>query len=410
MQKREILSFLLSSALAVSLFTGCQPADDNDNEANTETVTPFERVAVIDGGDWTKVSTIAAAIAEYVDSTDESTALEYPTNWIVGGDKDKTGATIAAADRILGIPKMYDDDGDGTVETAHKLKVIELCNSAYATQATGTGRFHGPALPCEVSVHYDKDADKIYVDMLNADAIFSLFFTDLSDTEKASLKTVASTVKGEIAGMVEAALDDASITYTASDLGLGKAYSISDSMDGAAHINPYIVYSYKMSDDTAIPSGLDATIAQEIIDIMGGTDETGLTSHANVPGLSSGALWRSGRPAPLPVPGVKIVEACSPKYAKMATSLGAEYVTALPCEIGVFIDEDDSEGKTLKITFLNPTFMFTVMFADALEAMSGDEMLTYSTLPDIVFADLKAIVNAALEQYNQTATVDVVVK
>jgi len=409
MQTREILSFILGSALTVSMFTGCQSEDNNDNNA-VETVTPFERVAVIDGGDWATANTIADTIAEYVDSTDESTALGYPTNWIVGGDKDENGATIAAADRILEIPKMYDDNGDGTAETAHKIPVIELCNSAYATQATGTGRFHGPALPCEVSVHYDADAGKIYVDMLNADAIFSLFFTDLSVTDKASLKTVATTVKSEIAGMVEAALDDASVSYTASDLGLGKAYPITESMDGAAYINPYVVYSYKLDDDTAIPTGMDTIIAQEIIDIMGGTDATGLTSHTNVPGLSSGALWRSGRPAPLPIPGVKIVEACSPKYAKMATAMGAEYVTALPCEIGVFIDNDDAEGKTLKITFLNPTFMFNVMFADALEALSGDEMVTYSTLPDIVFADLKAIVNAAIDQYNQTAGVDVIVK
>lgn len=387
MKTRGILSFLAGTAMAVSIFTGCQSDDDNNNDTAAG-VTPYERVAEI-SGDWTTdVPAIATAIANYVDQTEENTTLGYPTNWIVGGDLNASGGSdIAAADRMLGIPKVYDG-------VTNKIKVIELCNKAYASQATGTGRLHGPALPCEVSVH--SDGSKVYVDILNPEAIFTLFFADLSDTEKASLKTVAETVKTEIRGMITAALDTTSYSYNTLSTAMGPSYATTGDLGGAAYIDPYIVYNYT---DPAITTftGTDAkNVAIKIIEMLG-DDAT----PSQVEGISSGSSWRSARPYPLPIPNVQIVEACSPTYAKKATALGAEYATALPCEIGVMVDENNA--SVLKVSFLNPTFMFNIMFADAFSALSESERLEYSTLPDVVFSDLRLIVQAAISDIQTNA-------
>ncbi len=380
MQKREILSFLLGSALAVSLLTGCQSDDNNDD--SVETVSPYERVAEI-SGDWaTDVPAIAAAIANYVDQTEENTTLGYPTNWIVGGDLNATGESgIEAVDRMLGIPKIYDG-------VTNKIKVIELCNKAYATQATGTGRFHGPALPCEVAVH--SDGTKVYVDILNPEAIFTLFFADLSDEEKTSLKTVAETVKTEIKGMITAALESTAYSFNSLSTAMGPSFKTTGDLGGAAYIDPYIVYNYTDPAVTTFTNTDAKNLAIKIIEMLG-DDAT----PSQVDGISSGSSWRSARPYPLPIPNVQIVEACSPTYAKKATALGAQYATALPCEIGVMVDEDNA--SVLKVSFLNPTFMFNIMFADAFSSISESDRLEYSTLPDVVFSDLRLIVQAAID-------------
>lgn len=383
MTLKKLLSFITAASLTLTMFTGCQ--SDDDSEAAAETVTPFERVAQI-SGDWgTDVPAIANAIANYVDQTEENTTLGYPSDWIVGGDLNASGQSgIDAIDRMLAIPKVYDG-------VTKKIKVIELCNKAYATQATNTGRFHGPALPCEVSIH--SDGTKVYVDMLNPEAIFTLFFADLSDEEKAALKTVAETVRTEIRGMILAALDGTAYAFDTLSTPMGPKYPTAGDHGGAAYINPYVTYNYSdpayYGDDKNF-TGADAkNVAIKIIESLG--DET---TPSQVEGISAGSSWRSGRPYPLPIPNVQIVEACSPTYAKKATALGAEYVTALPCEIGVMVNENNSSQLT--VSFLNPTFMFNILFADALDQLTEAQKLEYSTLPDVVFSDLRLIVQDAI--------------
>jgi uncharacterized protein (DUF302 family) len=385
MMHTKLLVAAIIGGVLLTVLTGC----GGDDSASDETVTPYERVAELGAttADWSDVGMIADSIAVWIDTHDESNAtdsgLAYPSNWIVGGDIDENGLTIAAEDRILGIPKAYTDELNITL--TQKIQVIELCNRAYATQATGTGRFHGPALPCEVSVH--KEGDKIYVEMLNPEAIFTLFFQDLSETEKTALKGVASAVKDEIRGMILAALADNS--HTVRSEAMGPRYETDVTLP-----SPYRVFRYS-NDANETTAQIAARIIQEGL----GLPATEGSVSSLITGVSDGALWRSGRAAPLPIPGVQIIEACSPKYAKMATALGAEYVTALPCEIGVYVDE--ATGETM-ISFLDPNFMFTVMFADALNALSADELQLYEPLPDTVFSDLKLIVEHVLGAQNLT--------
>jgi len=378
------------SLLGVLGLIGCGSDSGSSTETTSETVTPYERIAVFPGT-WADVDSIADQIATYVVTTDESVALGYPTNWVVAGANPEKSETYELTD-LLPIPVG-----------GNKSRVIEFCNKAYATMAMGTGRVHGPALPCEVSVH--SDGENVYVDMLSADAIFSIFFTDINDTE-GTLEQIASDVKGEIRGMVMASIADRS--PTASTLKLGPVFDKAG-MEAVSYTSPYIVYKYR-KDDNSTFSGTDAAnVAKEIIAKLG-TDAA--TADTNVPGLSSGSAWRSGRPAPIAIPGIQVVEACSPKYAKKATKLGSEYITALPCEIAVYVDETDDTNETLAISFLNPQFMFGTLFKGAVETayaggnITKEEVIEYSTLAEVVFGDLRLIVDSAV----QDSTIDLKVK
>jgi uncharacterized protein (DUF302 family) len=345
-------------------------------------VTPYQRIAVIPGT-WDDVNAIADQIASYVVTTDESTALGYPTNWVIAGANPAKGETYDGLADLLPIPAV-----------GGKSRVIEFCNGAYATMAMGTGRFHGSALPCEVSVH--SDGENVYVDMLDADAIFSIFFTDIDDPD-GTLEQVASAVKSEIRGMVLAAVADKDVTE--STLQMGPEFDAA-AMEAVSFTSPYIVYKYQRKGGGAFATGDDRTLAAEIIAMLG-TDAA--TADTNVPGLSSGSAWRSGRPDPIAIPGVQVVEACSPKYATKATKLGSEYITALPCEVTVYIDETDPTGETLAVSFLNPAFMFGTMFMGAVDkayaggVITKDDVIEYSTLAEVVFGDLRLIVDAAVQ-------------
>jgi len=385
LQTKILGSVALATLLALG-FTGCG-SEDTAASTTESTISPYQRIAVLPGT-WADVPTIADKIATYVVTTDENVTLGYPTNWVVGGANPGAGESYETTD-LLPIPGMGVPGQTGT------SRVIELCNSAYATQATGTGRLHGSALPCEVSVH--SDGTNIYVDMLDADAIFSVFFSDLSSIQKDGLKSVASKVKSEIRGMVLASL--ANDTHTVSTEAMGPKWNASD-IERLSYMSPYTVYSYKLNASSVVTNVEAKALAAEIIAVLG--SDTSIAEN-RVPGLSNGSAWRSGRPEPLAIPGVFVAEACSPKYAKMATALGNEYITALPCEITVFVDENDATGQTLSISFLNPNFMFGTMFEGAVEkalaagTLTKADAILYSTLADKVFADLRMIVDQAIQ-------------
>jgi hypothetical protein len=112
--------------------------------------------------------------------------------------------------------------------------------------------------------------------------------------------------------------------------------------------------------------------------------------------LSPGSSWRSARATPMTLPGNNhVIEACSPKYAKLAMSTGLHHVTALPCEITVQIVDQDGNGstETLVISYLDPHFMLNALFADITE----EEKLAFAPIPGNIMNDLQKIVRAALE-------------
>jgi uncharacterized protein (DUF302 family) len=448
MKYSKTLGSVALSTLLLLGMTGCSDNDTIVAEAPVveapvveapvevvETISPYQRVAVISGG-WDKVNAIADKIAQYVTLTDEDAVLGFESKgWLIGGAKTANnggGETYEFTD-LLPIPAM------GVTDNTGKSRVIEFCNGKYASMAMGTGLRHGPALPCEVSVH--SDGTNVYIDMLDADAIFSIFFHDITDD--GTLKQIAADVKYELRTMVLAALNDstivaandpvvdpsitaeapkltAAVEHTESTEALGPKFSASDISDSVSYRDPYIVYKYtgnrvfEQADAKALAADIIAAMNHGSVDA--GANGGFLTAEDTdgLEGLSVGSLWRSGRPDPLGIPGVFIAEACSPKYASKATTLGNEYITALPCEISVYVDDtaDDYDasagitkatGSTLSISFLNPNFMFGTMFegavANALTNGTIDKpgAIEYSTLADVVFGDLRMIVDHAVQ-------------
>jgi uncharacterized protein (DUF302 family) len=420
LQKKLLGSIALSALLLVG-FTGC--GEDSTNAAPAmavETISPYTRVAVLSQANATDadIQAVADKIAHYVTLTDEVTVHNFPAQWVIAGANKGAGGETYTTEDLLPIPSA------GTA-AGGKSRIVEFCNGTYATMATNTGRFHGSALPCEVSVH--SDGTNIYIDMLNADAIFSLFFTDISDPTGA-LKDVASAVNLEIRELVLAALDDTTVSlidtsnaygnvlsaatittaipYTESTLAMGPKFTQTQIDNEIALKNPYIVFEYS-NGNTFVTGVDDKAFGEAIIAAMG---TNGIDIYTNVPGVSAGSGWKSARPDTLAIPGVRVIEACSGKYATLATKLGNEYLTALPCEITVFVDETDN--TKLSVSILSPNFMFGTMFQGAVEAAyeAGDinstQVIEYSTLADVVFADLRLIVDQAVKNYDPSLTLN----
>ena len=415
MHTKLLGSVALSSLLLLGM-SGC--GSDDDSSAPAATITPYTRVAVIAHPNAVDadIEAIADKIAHYVTLTDEVATHSFPGGWVIAGANKGSGGEVYDLEDLLPIPSA------GTA-AGGKSRIVEFCNGGYATMATNTGRFHGSALPCEVSVH--SDGTNIYIDMLNADAIFSLFFTDIDDPTGA-LKDVASAVNREIRELVLASLDDTevalvgtsnevglvtgpaittdAVTYVESTLAMGPEFTQEQINDEVSLKNPYIIFEY--SNGNTFATGTDDKALGEAIIAEMGTNGTDI--YINVPGVSAGSGWKSARPETLAIPGVRVIEACSGKYATLATKLGNEYLTALPCEITVLVDENDPTKLT--ISFLSPNFMFGTMFQGAVEQayadgkITKDDVIQYSTLADVVFADLRLIVDTAIQNYDATLT------
>lgn len=439
MLKRSLISSML--AIALVSFSGC--GSDNETPKEQEeisstpipfgdgTFSPFHRVATFDvvknsSGDInysatdTKVTQIATEIATYIATVDEPTTLGSDKfqggNWIVAGVEGEVSDEVIS-EAILGIPTPYaiDPTKELTAENTKKIKLVELCNKTYASKALGVadvvdgvrvenGTIHSTALPCEIAIYSEND--KIYVDMLNPEAIFTLFFTDTLFGEQMGNSAFANEmlklpaqVKGEIQTIIDSAISDID-GYTQVSQKKGPIYSsleeITQAVDDSKNDSPYVHYRYSKSDGTALTSEELKAIADSVTSTMTThtSTEAGIHEVALENQLSDGSSWRAAREHPLTVPGgIYIVEACSPYYAKQAIGTGAHHATALPCEISFQID---SNGELL-ISYLDPHFMFGTLFKDSLATMSAEELGAFSTLPEIVFNDLKTIVDYTID-------------
>ena len=379
----KILTGTLVSAVTLLTIMGC---GDKNNEVDETSITPYQRVAVIPGTT-ADIQAIALKISDYVVATDEKTVLGFPSNWVIAGANPHAGETYDGNADLIPIPV-------NTGTKVYKSRVIEFCNGPYATQATNTGQQHGSALPCEVAVH--SDGENVYVDMLDADAIFTIFFPGIADPD-GKLKGMAEAVKNEIRTMIMTSLEDVT-GLKESTLALGPKFTKTE-LSRIQDEDIYLVTEYKSTTGAAFTKADAKKLAQTIIEKMG-TDAANADVH--VAGLSAGSKWRSARVDPIAIPGVFVTEACSPTYAKMATRLGAEYITALPCEITAYLDKSDDTNKTLSISILSPQFMFENMFKGAVEnavkntGLSQADANEYNTLASIVLGDLNKIVDAAV--------------
>ena len=415
---------------------------------------PFERVAVFptvkdaEGNldhvaTYAKVAELANTFAKHVANIDEPASdpeTFKAVNWILGGTELPTTNNLGdeeVSHHILGIPTKLPINPNVAMSPANtkKVKVVEVCNSTYAGQALGVknvggdegdtvknGIYHTTALPCEVTIYNDEDA--IYVDMLNPETIFTLFFTEVFTAVEmdnpafaAGMMQLPSQVKSEIFAMIYNAFDAAGETYTKTAIKMGTVYSAMSKVEATTDTandgsEPYRHYSYT-SDGTKEFTSTDAQlIAAKLISVMTSDEEgtVGVQEAALLSTLPSEVAevhpaWRSGRLEPLKVPGGSwIVEACSPTYAKEALTTGEYHTPALPCEIAVFVNPDDN--KTIDISILNPEFMFGALFADGMANMTPEEIDGFNTIIDNINADLTTIVDYAMENNVTTGSFD----
>jgi uncharacterized protein (DUF302 family) len=418
------------------------------------TITPFNRVAklpvvrdaygqVDHKATYAKVQAAALALANFVALNNDSAVLGSNVikgvDWVLGGTSKAcrsnpgtaacTEAEISQA--IIEIPSPFPIDPNdptflatGTVTAANtkKASVLDFCNEHYAKQALGVspivgdkkvvnGYSHTPALPCEVSIW--NDDEHIYVDMLDPNAIFSLFFTDvlfsaeMSDPAFAEAITdLPPQVKSEIRAVVLHAMSAFDKKTKVVDKQMGPKYKSMDEVvevvANSPYQSPYKHVGYTKADGTAFTAAESTAVTQAIINTMSinGTATAGVhpTIVDGVPLdsiLSAGSSWRSARATPLTLPGNNhVIEACSPKYAKLAMGTGLHHVTALPCEVTVQIIDQDGNGttETLAVSYLDPHFMLNALFAD----ISEEEKITFAPVPGAIMDDLQKIVAAAL--------------
>ena len=442
--------------MGLSMTAGMSYAAKNDKGGETG-VTPFARIAQIPvvrlpNGQidrwetYKKAKQVALDIGLYVANVNDAgqPGFHPKSNWIVGGLELAPGEEAEIGDvdsNTIRIPSPDLIDKKNPGLGIKKANVMDLCNGYYAKQALGVspitthevtgekmfvvnGYSHTPALPCELSTW--NDDEHIYVDMLDPNAIFSIFFTDVfvsKEMEYApfaeAISDLPPAVKGEIKTVVYNALEGAGYNYTETDQALGPKYrDINDAFDvvkASPNQSPFKHVAYTKSNDELFGPGETKAVTEAIIHAMtihgtpgtefpaAGFQETELAND-----LSAGASWRSARHEPLGLPSIHgsdknwVIEACSPKYAKMAMSTGMHHVTALPCEITVqrvdLLDENgnpgtDGETESLVISYLDPHFMLGALFAD----MSDKEKEALGDVPGYILNDLETIVQYALD-------------
>jgi hypothetical protein len=84
-------------------------------------------------------------------------------------------------------------------------------------------------------------------------------------------------------------------------------------------------------------------------------------------------------------------ELCQPFYARAALSTGMHHIPSMPCHITVW-----DEGGKVRVSVLDPTFIFAYFFADALPSMPTAMKQLFSVFPILVFNDLATIANNAM--------------
>ena len=440
---------LLASALGLAMtLVGQTALADPGGSPNQgfKHFTPYTRVAQLPvvrvKGEVDHVATYAKAraaalhLADYVARYQDSEVLGEDVilgdDWVLGGTslacrKTRTCTEEEIAHAILGIPAPEPIDPSLPLSPSNtkKANVLDFCNEHYAKQALGVapivgdkkvvnGYSHTPALPCEVSIWND---DKfIYVDMLDPNAIFTLFFTDVlfsADMQDPAFAEAISAlppqVKAEIMAIVQHAMSEFDSNTENLDKAIGPRYSsmdqVIDVVATSPEQSPYKHVGYTRVDGGVFTDGDSVAVTQAIIDTMSihgtaaeGVHPTIIDADGNTLDsiLSAGSSWRSARPDPLTLPGKNhIIEACSPKYAKMAMSTGLHHVTALPCEITVQILDRDGDGskESLVVSYLDPHFMLGALFAD----ISDADKEYFAAIPGNIMDDLQKIVAAALD-------------
>jgi hypothetical protein len=215
----------------------------------------------------------------------------------------------------------------------------------------------------------------------------------------AAIQELPAQVDDEIQTIIKLALDEGEFKYRPQSKPLGPRYNsleeVAEVVEDTPYESPYVHFVYEKTDGSDFSGPEVAAVAAAIIETLGldGTHDLELNNLLNIDD------WRSARPAPLPVPGNLVIEACSPTNAIAAMGLGMEHATALPCEIAVkALNWDGVDGnEILMITYLDPHFMFSALFSVAFDDLTKKELKELLSLPPLVLEDLQTIVAYAFE-------------
>lgn len=430
MSKNQHTTLIRGLLLAAALLGGA-PALAVEKEADGIRFTPFTLIAtlppVLKKGVVDPVATdakaqrVALKIGTFVARYDESSAGIAETNWVLAGapeglDADQTA--IESAILRIPTPEPIDPTQPVSPTNTKMVNLLEVCNKTLASKALGVlpvvgetyvahGALHATALPCEVAVYSNKQG--IRIEMLNAQAIFSLFFTDvllgkqMQDPEfAAALQGLPKQANDEIQAIVYRALERTKLEHTPQNRPLGPWFKSSWDLIRAVLSTPlnapYVHMTYAKDDGTLFTNEEVVTVAHTIVETMTihGQPGAGIHDPELEARLSPGSQWRSARHAPLVLPGqVQLIEGCSPLYAKQALGTGLHHATALPCELAV---TKTADGARLLVSYLDPHFMFNAMFTDAFADMTEEEREAFARLPGIVLADLQTIVQYTFDE------------
>lgn len=422
----HIRSFSLLTSLALVFTTVLSgPVLAGNDGGGALDLTPFTRVAefdqILDPVEANALAIeVATAVATHVAMVDDTLPPnKFPANWIVGGlEGEPTPEAIEEAILRIPTPFKINPDDAMSAQNRKKVNVIEMCNPLFAKKALGVlpvidgddttkiinGYIHAPALPCEVAIYADEDG-RVNIEMLNPEAIFTLFFTDVLFGEQmedadfaAAIQELPATVNGEIKTIIYDALDAAGYLYWRVSEPLGPHYrslkQVAEVVEETPFESPFAHFIYTKRDGSDFTVDDITNIAASIIHTLSldGVHHPSLDAKLNMDD------WRSARHAPLPIPGNLVIEACSPTNAITAMGLGMEHATALPCEIAIkALNSDGVDGnEVLMISYLDPHFMFSALFNDAFDDLSDDELEQLLDLPPLVLEDLQTIVKDAL--------------
>jgi len=390
----------------------------------------FERVAIFptikdeDGetdylATYKKTKEMALNFAKYVTNKQEAILVNNRlSKWKVCGVKKEDISDDLIRENILQIPTTNSIDPalPYSPKNTKKIQVIELSNNIYPktlldikTDKDTVSKLMNKStvFPFEVSIFNDDKA--IYVDILNPEAMFGIFFAEVFDNPyykenfefREKLLKLPTQAKNEIISMIYSTFN--APKYETS-IKMGLIFSSMSKLKTSAmelEANQYIYFE----SDTIQTTENAKEIAQKIINTMTihGSQNAGKQESLLFNALPSVAQqinpkWVSARHEPFKgINGSWIVEACSPIYAKQALNTGEHHATALPCEISVYVDPKDN--KKIVVSILKPAFMFKNLFADSMIGMNKEEQKVFQTVINNIQLDLKTIVEYTMD-YN----------
>ncbi|MES0327860.1 MAG: hypothetical protein ABUK13_06690, partial [Gammaproteobacteria bacterium] len=306
-----------SAALGLAMTMGMQSAMAGSpaTKQGFKQFTPVSRIAQMNvvrvqgqidyEASYAKARAASVALATYVARLKEADQLGSDVitgiDWKLGGTSEACITTRSCSDdeineAVLAIPSpdRINPNLPASKANTKKANVLDFCNKKFASlamgvspitgsAADGTGKYvvngysHAPALPCEVSIWLDDD--KIYVDMLDPSAIFTLFFSDvlfsaeMQDRDFAdALSAMPPQVKNEIKAIIYAALSEFDPEMKQLDKKIGPVYdSMQDIIDVVASSteqSPYKHMSYTKVDGGVFTDKESKGVAQVIINTL----------------------------------------------------------------------------------------------------------------------------------------------